>query len=189
MATIVVTGTSGGLGDAISAMLIVAGHHVVGIARNRPSSPFLLENPLYSHWTFDLEDVARISSLVRDITAAHGPVFGLVNNAAFGADAILATMHSSDIDRVVRVNLIAAIELSKGFVRPMLVNRTGRIVNISSVVAKTGYKGLSVYAATKAGLEGFSRSLAREVGIRGVTVNAVAPGFMDTSMTAALDSV
>jgi len=109
-----------------------------------------------------------------------------VNNAALGLDSVLATMHAKQIQELLLVNLNAPIELAKHSIRGMLVAREGRIINITSVVAQTGYKGLSVYAATKAGLEGFSKSLAREVGKRGITVNNVAPGFMPSEMTAGL---
>ena len=95
-------------------------------------------------------------------------------------------MHQKDIDRVVRTNLIGPITLTKYFIRPMLSKGEGRIVNISSIIASTGFHGLSVYAATKAGLEGFTRSLSREAGKRKVTVNCVAPGYMETEMTAGL---
>ena len=108
---------------------------------------------------------------------------GLVNNAALGASSILALMPTADIERVVRLNTVSPIVLTKHVVRQMLADRGGRVVNVASIVGFTGYTGLSVYSATKASLIGFTRSLAREVGRRRVTVNAVAPGFLDTDMT------
>jgi 3-oxoacyl-[acyl-carrier protein] reductase len=110
----------------------------------------------------------------------------LVNNAALGYDGVLATMHDSQIGELVGVNLTATILMTKYAVRSMLLQRSGRVVNVSSIIATTGFNGLSVYAATKAALNGFSRSLARELGKAGITVNSVAPGYMQTDMTGAL---
>jgi 3-oxoacyl-[acyl-carrier protein] reductase len=115
-----------------------------------------------------------------------GPIYGLVNNAALSADGTLALMSIHDIESALRLNTISPLVLTKCVVRGMMADGGGRIVNISSVVASTGYSGLSVYSATKAALNGFTRSLAREVGQLGVTVNAVAPGFVDTEMTKGL---
>ena len=116
-----------------------------------------------------------------------GAIYGLVNNAAVGFDGVLATMPTAQIEQLVRVNTLAPIVLTKYVVRAMLAEGGGRIVNVASIVGFTGYSGLSVYGATKASLLGFTRSLAREVGRLGVTVNAVAPGFLDTEMTQGLD--
>ena len=110
-----------------------------------------------------------------------------MNNAGIGTDGVLATMHQSDIDRVLATNLQAPIAFTKYVSRTMLSRRAGRIINISSIIASTGFHGLSVYAASKAGLEGFTRSLSREIGKAGLTVNCVAPGYMETDMTEGLD--
>jgi 3-oxoacyl-[acyl-carrier protein] reductase len=110
-------------------------------------------------------------------------IFGLVNNAGIGSSGILSMMPDAQIAQVMRMNVTAPITLTKYLVRSMLVAREGRVVNISSIVAGTGYSGLSAYSASKAAIEGFTRSLAREVGTVGITVNAVAPGFVDTEMT------
>jgi 3-oxoacyl-[acyl-carrier protein] reductase len=115
-----------------------------------------------------------------------GPIYGLVNNAAVGFDGALALMHNSQIEQLVRVNVLSPIVLTKYVVRSMMADGGGRIVNIASIIAFTGYSGLSVYGATKASLVGFTRSLAREVGRMGVNVNAVAPGFVHTEMTQGL---
>jgi 3-oxoacyl-[acyl-carrier protein] reductase len=112
-----------------------------------------------------------------------GPLYGLVNNAALGTDGVLATMHNSQIEELVRVNTLSPLVLTKYVARAMMADGAGRIVNVASIVGFTGYSGLSVYAATKAAMLGFTRSLAREVGRLGITVNAVAPGFLDTEMT------
>lgn len=125
--------------------------------------------------------------MVSELTRRHGAFWGLVNNAGIGLDGVLATMHRSDIERMMAVNLTAPIILAKYLSRGMLSARGGRIVNISSIIASTGFNGLATYAATKAGLEGFTRSLSRELGRRGITVNCVAPGYMETEMTEGLD--
>ena len=136
---------------------------------------------------FDLDALEAIPELLRSIRASHGPIYGLVNNAGSGTEGVLATMPTSDIERLVRLNTLAPIVLAKHAVRSMMSAGEGRIVNMSSIIATTGYNGLSVYAATKASMIGFTRSLAREVGQLGITVNAVAPGFVDTEMTAGMD--
>ena len=115
-----------------------------------------------------------------------GPLYGLVNNAGLGTAGVLSMMRDPDIEALVRLNTLAPILLTKYVVRAMMAERAGRIVNISSIVAVSGYKALSAYSATKASLEGFTRALAREVGQLGITVNAVAPGFVDTAMTHAM---
>ena len=113
-------------------------------------------------------------------------MYGLVNNAALGTSGILATMHDSQIERLVRLNTLSPIMLTKYVVRAMMADGGGRIVNVASIVAFTGYSGISVYSATKASIIGFTKSLAREVGPLGINVNAVAPGFLDTEMTESL---
>ena len=135
---------------------------------------------------FDLAETGKISGFVRTLRKDFGPMFGLVNNAAVGFDGVLALMRNSQIEQLVRLNTLSPIVLTKYVVRSMIADGGGRIVNIASVVAFTGYSGLSVYGATKASMLGFTRSLAREVGRLGVNVNAVAPGFVDTELTKGL---
>src|SRR5205823_12427438 len=117
-----------------------------------------------------------------------GPFYGLVNNAAIGTDGALAIMHNSQIERMVRVNTLSPIVLTKYVVRHMMADGGGRVVNVASIVGFTGFSGLSVYSATKASLIGFTRALAREVGRMGVNVNAVAPGFLETDMTQGMEA-
>jgi 3-oxoacyl-[acyl-carrier protein] reductase len=112
-----------------------------------------------------------------------GPIYGLVNNAGISFDGVLAMMPDSKIEQLMRINTLSPIVLTKHVVRSMMADGGGRVVNISSITGFTGYSGLSVYAATKASILGFTRSLAREVGPARVNVNAVAPGFIDTDMT------
>jgi len=132
---------------------------------------------------FDLAEIAALAEFVRMLRREFGPLYGLVNNAGLGTSGVLGVMRDQDVEQLVRMNVISPITLTKYVVRSMMAERVGRVVNVSSVVAQTGYSGLSVYSATKAAMVGFTRSLAREVGQLGVTVNAIAPGFVDTEMT------
>jgi 3-oxoacyl-[acyl-carrier protein] reductase len=194
MRNVVVTGGSRGLGLGIVRRLAAAGYSAIAIARKE-------SDPLTSaieeaggagrgalHFVpFDLAEIEKIPDLVKSLRKDFGPIYGLVNNAAIGAEGVLATMHNSTIERLVRVNTLSPIVLTKYVVRSMMSEGGGRIVNVASIIGFTGYSGLSVYAATKASMLGFTRSLAREVGRLGVNVNAVAPGFMDTDMTQGLE--
>ena len=121
--------------------------------------------------------------MVRELRDEFGAIYGLVNDAGIGTEGLLATMHNSDIEALIRLNVLSPIILTKHVVRHMMADGAGRIINISSIIASTGYNGLSVYGATKAAATGFTRSLAREVGKLGITVNAIAPGFVDTELT------
>jgi 3-oxoacyl-[acyl-carrier protein] reductase len=132
---------------------------------------------------FDLADLEGIAGLVKALRKDFGPIYGLVNNAGTSAEGTLAMMQISQMEQVVRLNTLSPMVITKSVVRSMMADGGGRIVNIASVVAFTGYSGLAVYSASKASLVGFTRSLAREVGRLGITVNAVAPGFVDTEMT------
>ena len=186
---VIVTGASKGLGLAICQQAAGQGYGVIAIARQL-SEPFKALQQTYpdlvNFHTADLSDLDKLSELCKQLIKQYGRPYGLINNAAAGHDGVLATMPNSAIDHLMRLNIQAPILLSKYLVRSMLLNRKGRIVNISSIIAKTGFNGLSVYAASKAALEGFSHSLAREVGKAGITVNCVAPGYMQTDMTSSL---
>jgi 3-oxoacyl-[acyl-carrier protein] reductase len=194
MDNVIVTGGSRGLGLGTARKLATAGYRIIAIAR-RPSEE--LRGAIDACKTsrrgdlqfreFDLADIAAIPALVRDIRRELGPIHGLVNNAALGTDGLLATMHNAQIERLIRVNTLSPIVLTKYVVRSMMADGGGRIVNVSSIIGFTGYSGLSAYAATKAAMLGFTRSLAREVGRTNITVNAVAPGFLDTDMTSGLE--
>ena len=185
---IVITGAAKGLGLAISKQAVDAGYKVIGIGRNDSKDFNALTENHKKFIEFDLQNLSQIPELVSKIIKETGSVpYALVNNAATGLDGILATQHATDISKILALNLEAPITLSKYLVRHMIKSRRGRIVNISSIIAQTGFSGLSVYGATKAGLEGFTRSLSREVGRAGITVNCVAPGFMETDMTSGLE--
>jgi 3-oxoacyl-[acyl-carrier protein] reductase len=190
MLNVVVTGGSRGLGLGIAKALSAAGYCTICIARS--SSEELkratedaetLGHGRICFTPFDLSEIEKMPDLAERLRQTHGAVYGLVNNAGLGSGGILATMQTAEIERLVRLNTLSPIVLSKYLVRMMMVKGEGRIVNLSSIVATTGFQGLSVYAATKASMIGFTRSLAREVGRAGINVNAVAPGFIDTDMT------
>lgn len=193
MRNVVVTGGSRGLGLGIARRLIEAGYRVVAIARTQsPQLAAAIEDAERARpgalrfVPFDLAEIDKIPDLVKSIRANIGPIYGLVNNAGISFDGVLAMMPTSEIEKLVRVNNISPIVLTKFVVRSMMAGGGGRIVNMASVTAFTGYSGLSVYGATKASIVGFTRSLAREVGRMHVTVNAVAPGFVETDMTRGL---
>lgn len=190
---VIVTGGSRGLGLAIAQNLATAGYQVIAIARQETDQLACATRPKQLDRkgsiffkAFDLEETSGIPSLVKDLRKEFGSIHGLVNNAGLGTSGILATMHDSQIQRLVRLNTVSPIVLTKYVVRSMMADGGGRIVNIASIVSFTGYSGLSVYSATKASIVGFTKSLAREVGPLGITVNAVAPGFLDTEMTESL---
>ena len=190
MPNVIVTGASRGLGLRIGTALAAGGHNVIAIARSetpelraaRAAAAQAACGALHFR-PFDLLETQAIPGLVRSLHQEFGALFGLVNNAALGTSGVLAIMRDDQIERLVRLNTLSPMVLSKYVVRRMMSDKGGRIVNISSVVSSTGYSGLSAYSATKAALIGFTRSLAREVGQLGITVNAVAPGFADTEMT------
>jgi 3-oxoacyl-[acyl-carrier protein] reductase len=187
MRSVLVSGGTRGVGLAVARKLATDGFaaHVIGRKESDALNVTIAELPAgrLNFVPFDLMNVDAIPDLIREMKALHGPFFGLVNNAALGTDGLLSNMHNSDIEKLVKLNTVSPIILTKYVVRAMMTAGTGRIVNISSIIGFTGYSGLSVYGATKASMQGFTRSLAREVGRLGITVNAVAPGFMKTEMT------
>lgn len=181
---VIVTGARRGLGLAISQRLAADGYKVIAVARaDSPELNAMCDGESVFFELFDLANTEQIHEWVGDLTKRHGRIYGLVNNAAIGSDGVLATMHERDIAQSLLINLQSPIVVSKYVSRSMLLGGTGRIINISSIIASTGFSGLSVYAATKAGLIGFTKSLSRELGKAGITVNCIAPGYMDTDMT------
>jgi 3-oxoacyl-[acyl-carrier protein] reductase len=187
---VIVTGGSRGLGLAMVRALAAAGYRSIAVARSLGADLTEATQAAQQAGTgaieyraCDLSDLTQISSLVRALRADFGPIYGLVNNAGLGTSGMLGNMRDQDIQRLIQLNTLSPIILTKYVVRGMMLQKEGRIVNISSIVASTGYSGLAVYSATKAALIGFTRSLAREVGQLGITVNALAPGFIATEMT------
>ena len=190
MRNVIVTGGSRGLGLGIARSLAMAGYRVIAIARQHSEHLAALmrengwgEQGIVNFRPFDLCDIPGIPAIVKSLRTDFGPIYGLVNNAGIGTSGLLARMHDAQIERLVRLNTVSPVILTKYVVRSMMADGAGRIVNISSIVSFTGYSGLCVYSATKASLVGFTRSLAREVGKLGITVNCVSPGFVTTEMT------
>ena len=187
MRNVIVTGASRGLGLAIAAALATSGYRVLAIARS-PSAELQAISAAAAQagagavqfYPFDLLEVGAMAQLVSRLRHEAGPLYGLVNNAGLGTAGVLAMMRDEHIEALIRLNTLSPIVLTRHVVRSMMSERAGRIVNISSIVASSGYQSLSVYSATKAALIGFTRSLAREVGQLGITVNAVAPGPTQT---------
>lgn len=181
---VLVTGARRGLGLAISRRLAADGYKVLAVARtDSVELNALCQSESVCFEPFDLAKIDSIHAWFGDLTARHGRIYGLVNNAAIGGDGILATMHERDISNLLLTNLQSPIVLTKYVSRSMLRGGIGRIINISSIIGSSGFSGLSVYAATKAGLIGFTKSLSRELGKANITVNCVAPGYLETDMT------
>lgn len=190
--TVLVTGGSRGLGAGIVQSFLDCGDRVATCSRSETdavrawrSDPRYADRFLFVE--ADLADREQSSRFVKAVLAQWGSVDVLVNNAGVARDGILGLFSDEDSDVVIDLNLKATIHLTRQVVRNMLAHGGGRVVNISSIVGLTGYRGLSVYGATKAALDGFSRALARELGSRKITVNSVAPGYLRTEMSHGLD--
>jgi len=183
-----VTGASRGIGQAIAKALAAAGARVIGTATSAAGAEGI------SSWlgnngrgaVLDVGSAASIDALLGDLDARNEMPTILVNNAAITRDTLLLRMKPEDWDAVITTNLTSVFRLSKGCLKRMMKERRGRIVSLTSIVGLTGNAGQANYAAAKAGILGFTKSLAKEIASRNVTVNAVAPGFIDTDMTRAL---
>ena len=183
-----VTGASRGIGRAIAEALAGAGFAVIGTATSSAGAEqitarFVAKNFVGQGMVLNVNDAASISLILKEVEENFGAPTVLVNNAGITKDNILLRMKEDEWSDVVNTNLNSVFRLSKACVRAMTKAKWGRIVNISSVVGSMGNSGQSNYSATKAGVEGFSRALAKELGSRNITVNTVAPGFIDTDMT------
>ena len=183
-----VTGASRGIGAAIADELAANGYYVVGTATSEAGAQAISER-LGAHGcgrVLDVADAAAIDALVESVEKEFGAVRVLVNNAGITRDQLLLRMKDDDFAVVINTNLASVFRLSKAVMKRMLRERQGRIISIASVIGLTGNAGQANYAAAKAGIIGFTKSLAREVGSRGITANVIAPGFIDTDMTRAL---
>ena len=190
MRNIIVTGGSRGLGLAICTRLAASGYRAIAVARKETpelAKAIAAASEGSLHFApFDLGEIEAMPNFVKSLRKQHGGIYGLVNNAGIGTEGLLAVMPLEEIEQLIRINTLSPIALTRQVIRSMFSEGQGRIVNMSSIIASTGYSALSVYAATKASLSGFTKSLAREVGRAGITVNAVAPGFIETAMTKGL---
>ena len=186
-----ITGASRGIGAAIAYALGEQGAIVIGTATSESgassiSSTFSVANIKGEGMALNVNDAEQVENTLKTISEKYGDVSILVNNAGITRDTLLMRMKDDDWDAVISTNLTSVFRLSQAVLRPMMKARTGRIISISSVVGHMGNAGQTNYAAAKAGMTGFTKSLAAEVGSRGITVNCVAPGFIDTDMTAEL---
>jgi len=184
-----VTGASRGIGQAIARALAAAGARVIGTATS-PAGADGISSWLGNNGrgaVLDVGSAASIDTLLGDLDARNEMPTILVNNAAITRDTLLLRMKPEDWDAVIATNLTSVFRLSKGCLKRMMKERRGRIVSLTSIVGLTGNPGQTNYAAAKAGILGFTKSLAKEIASRGITVNAVAPGFIDTDMTKALN--
>ena len=184
-----VTGASRGIGVAVAERLSADGARVIGTATTEEGAARIsaaLSARGGRGAVLDVGNAASVDALIADIEAKEGPVTILCNNAGITRDTLLLRMKPEDWDAVIQTNLSSVYRLSKAVLRGMMKGRKGRIVNITSVIGLIGNAGQANYAAAKAGILGFTKSLAREVGSRGITVNAIAPGFIDTDMTRGL---
>ncbi len=186
-----VTGASRGIGAEIALELSKNGMFVIGTATSDGGAKSIEENFKTNQQkgiglVLNVNNNKSIESLMQNIEESYGSINILVNNAGVTKDTLLMKMKDEDWDDVINTNLKSVFKLSRSVIRKMMKNRYGRIINISSVVGHTGNAGQTNYTASKAGMTGFTKSLAQEVGSRGITVNCVAPGFIDTEMTKSL---
>ena len=186
----IVTGHSKGLGKAIALVLLEKGYNVIGISRSISSDMGNANHEgSLKQLSFDFSEPQQIKEFYFDMIKPIGPLGGLVNNAAIAYDDISTNIDILQMKKMFDVNVFSPIMLAQYVIRDMLLHEiSGSIVHVSSICESTGYKGLSMYAATKGALESFSKGIAREWGIRGIRSNCVAPGFMDTRMSSSLSN-
>ena len=188
---VLVTGASRGIGRAIALTLGSAGATVIGTATSEEGAKNISKtisenNILGCGMSLNVTDNDQISNVLKDVTEEYGAVDILINNAGITRDNILLRMKEDEWDEIISTNLSSVYKMSKAVLRGMIKKRSGRVISITSVVGAMGNAGQSNYAASKAGIICFTKSLAREVGVRGITVNAIAPGFIETDMTDSL---
>lgn len=186
---VIITGVSKGLGLGIANQLLSAGYKVAGFSRKKTSQIEKIEKKFKNKFFFFKLDIKNYEDFDKFLIKIKkfGKIYGLVNNAGTVNEELLVRQNINDIKNLIDTNLLGPILLTKKIIKYMMINNLGRIINISSIVAKSGYKGTVAYSSTKSGIEGFTRAMARELGSRNITVNAVAPGYMKTDLTKSMD--
>lgn len=187
---VLISGGSRGLGLCLVKIFIEKGFCVATFSRQRTDEIDALVETSAGRLAFyegDMMDADSLGNIVDSVEKDTGPIEHLVNNAGIAVESVLPVMRTDDISRVIGINLTGTLDLTRLVTRRMLLRSRGTIINISSIVGLRGYRGLAAYSATKAGLDGMTRSLARELGERGVRVNSIAPGYLETEMSASLD--
>ena len=186
---ILISGGSRGLGQGIVEHLLKNTSHSV-VTFSRKESPFIKQakksGKRFYYRQADVSSSSEINSLFKEVQKKFGKIDVLINNAGVASEGILPVFPAADIDRILDINLKSTIHLTRAATRLMIRQKSGNIINVSSILGMRGYSGLSVYSASKAGLLGFTRSLARELGPRNIRVNAIAPGYFETEMTGTL---
>lgn len=191
MRNVLITGSSRGLGLAMARRLAADGFRVLATGRKSSEGLDALiaeADGAVQFRPYDLMDIDGLAAFARGLRSEFGPLYGLINNAGIGTHGLLVNLSAAQIDALIRLNLTAPVMLTRAVAKSMLAQGAGRIVNMSSIIASSGSSGLSVYGATKAAMIGFTRSLARELGPAGVTVNAVAPGIVATDIVAEMSA-
>ena len=186
---IIISGLSKGLGIGIAKKLLQNNWKVAGFSRKKTPNIAYLEKKFKNNFFYfyiNIKDYKKFDEFI-DNSKKMGKIFGLINNAGTVNENLLVNQDINEIKNLLEINLLGPILLTKKVIKFMMINNSGRIINISSIVAKSGYKGTASYSSTKGGLEGMTRALARELGKRNITVNAVAPGYMKTDLTKNMD--
>lgn len=186
---VIITGVSKGLGLSVANQLLSIGYSVAGFSRKKTSQIKKIERKFKNKFFFFELDIKNHEDFDKFLIKIKkfGKIYGLINNAGTVNEELLVKQNINDIKNLIDTNLIGPILLTKKIIKYMMINNLGRIINISSIVAKSGYKGTVAYSSTKSGIEGFTRAMARELGSRNITVNAVAPGYMKTDLTKSMD--
>lgn len=189
--TMIITGGSKGLGKAIVVYFLKnTENNVCTFSRKKTDFVKEMEEKYYERFFYesvDARNTEAIKQFITKIYSKYGQVDVLINNAGVARDGVLMTQSESDMELMLNINLLSLIQITKHVTRKMLLQEKGRVINISSIIGISGYRGLSVYSATKAGIDGFTRSLARELGSRNILVNSIAPGYLSTDMSQGLD--
>ena len=186
---VLISGGSKGLGLELARTLLQEGYSVSTFSRTKTfeiEALLTLHPTAFYYASLDIQDSSALSAFVEKAHTLFNNFYALINNAAIVQEGILATLPEVEIEKMVAVNITSSFALTRLFLRKMLTAKSGRIINISSIIGSRGYSGLSVYSATKAALDGMTRSLSREIGSRHITVNSVAPGYMKSDLSASL---